>query len=118
MVTVGAQQGLESPDALRSDHLVVAGVRLPYQNFNRNPMGWCLTSSRRSSNSYFFRLFTIRMARPRAFKDHLIMHANSSRVHLPGKTATNGTTADGTLFRLGFLNVFLTIETIRSNLSA
>ena len=39
VVTVGAQQGYEAPDALRSDQYIVAGVRLPYQNFNRNPRG-------------------------------------------------------------------------------
>lgn len=39
VVTVGAQQGFEAPDALRSDQYLVAGVRLPYQNFNRNPRG-------------------------------------------------------------------------------
>ncbi len=39
VVTVGAQQGFEAPDALRSDQFMVAGVRLPYQNFNRNPRG-------------------------------------------------------------------------------
>ncbi len=39
VVTVAAQQGYEAPDALRADQYVVAGVRLPYQNFNRNPRG-------------------------------------------------------------------------------
>ena len=39
VVTVGAQQGFAAPDALRSDQFLVAGVRLPYQNFNRNPRG-------------------------------------------------------------------------------
>ena len=39
VVTVGGQQGFESPDALRADQYMVAGVRLPYQNFNRNPRG-------------------------------------------------------------------------------
>ena len=39
VVTVGAQQGFEAPDALRADQYLVAGVRLPYQNFNRNPRG-------------------------------------------------------------------------------
>ncbi len=39
VVTVGAQRGFESPDALRADQYMVAGVRLPYQNFNRNPRG-------------------------------------------------------------------------------
>ena len=39
VVTVGAQLGFEAPDALRSDQYIVAGVRLPYQNFNRNPQG-------------------------------------------------------------------------------
>ena len=39
VVTVGAQQGFEAPDALRSDQFIVGGVRLPYQNFNRNPRG-------------------------------------------------------------------------------
>ncbi|HUP79810.1 MAG TPA: dockerin type I domain-containing protein [Pirellula sp.] len=39
VVTVGAQQGFQAPDALRADQFIVAGVRLPYQNFNRNPRG-------------------------------------------------------------------------------
>ena len=39
VVTVGAQQGFEAPVALRADQFMVAGVRLPYQNFNRNPRG-------------------------------------------------------------------------------
>lgn len=39
VVTVAAQQGFEAPDALRADQFMVAGVRLPYQNFNRNPRG-------------------------------------------------------------------------------
>lgn len=39
VVTVGAQQGFQAPYALRADQFVVAGVRLPYQNFNRNPRG-------------------------------------------------------------------------------
>ncbi len=39
VVTVSAQQGFEAPDALRADQYMVAGVRLPYQNFNRNPRG-------------------------------------------------------------------------------
>ena len=39
VVTVGAQIGFEAPVRLRSDQFVVAGVRLPYQNFNRNPRG-------------------------------------------------------------------------------
>ncbi len=39
VVTVRAQQGFGAPDPLRSDQFVVAGVRLPYQNFNRNPRG-------------------------------------------------------------------------------
>ncbi len=39
VVTVGAQQGFAAPDTLRSDQFLVAGVRLPYQNFNRNPRG-------------------------------------------------------------------------------
>ncbi len=39
VVTVAAQQGFEAPDALRADQYLVAGVRLPYQNFNRNPRG-------------------------------------------------------------------------------
>ena len=39
VVTVGAQQGFEAPDELRADQYLVAGVRLPYQNFNRNPRG-------------------------------------------------------------------------------
>ena len=39
VVTVASQQGFEAPDALRSDQYLVAGVRLPYQNFNRNPRG-------------------------------------------------------------------------------
>ncbi len=39
VVTVGAQQGFQAPDALRADQFMVAGVRLPYQNFNRNPRG-------------------------------------------------------------------------------
>jgi len=38
-VTVAAQQGFEAPDALRADQFIVGGVRLPYQNFNRNPRG-------------------------------------------------------------------------------
>ncbi|HUP79809.1 MAG TPA: hypothetical protein VM260_14750 [Pirellula sp.] len=28
-----------APDALRADQFMVAGVRLPYQNFNRDPRG-------------------------------------------------------------------------------
>ena len=39
VVTVAAQQGFEAPDGLRADQFIVAGVRLPYQNFNRNPRG-------------------------------------------------------------------------------
>ncbi len=39
VVTVAAQRGFESPDALRADQFFVGGVRLPYQNFNRNPRG-------------------------------------------------------------------------------
>ena len=39
VVTVSAQQGFEAPDALRADQYIVGGVRLPYQNFNRNPRG-------------------------------------------------------------------------------
>ena len=39
VVTVGAQHGFQAPDALRADQFTVAGVRLPYQNFNRNPRG-------------------------------------------------------------------------------
>ncbi len=39
VVTVGAQQGFQAPDALRADQFIVASVRLPYQNFNRNPRG-------------------------------------------------------------------------------
>ena len=39
VVTVGAQQGFQAPYAKRADQFIVAGVRLPYQNFNRNPRG-------------------------------------------------------------------------------
>ena len=39
VVTVAAQRGFGAPDALRADQYIVAGVRLPYQNFNRNPRG-------------------------------------------------------------------------------
>ena len=39
VVTVGAQKGFDAPTALRADQFIVAGVRLPYQNFNRNPRG-------------------------------------------------------------------------------
>ena len=39
VVTVGAQLGFQAPDALRADQFMAAGVRLPYQNFNRNPRG-------------------------------------------------------------------------------
>ena len=39
VVTVGAQLGFQAPSALRADQFIVSSVRLPYQNFNRNPQG-------------------------------------------------------------------------------
>jgi uncharacterized protein GlcG (DUF336 family) len=37
LVTTGAVQGFEPPDAIRVDNIFVNGVRLPYSKFNRNP---------------------------------------------------------------------------------
>ena len=39
VVTVGAQVGFQAPTAIRADQFIVSSVRLPYQNFNRNPQG-------------------------------------------------------------------------------
>jgi hypothetical protein len=37
VVTADGIAGFEPPDALRADQFFVRGVRLPYQNFSRNP---------------------------------------------------------------------------------
>ncbi|MBM3980387.1 MAG: heme-binding protein [Planctomycetes bacterium] len=39
VVTVAGQSGFGAPLALRADQIIFAGVRLPYQKFNRNPEG-------------------------------------------------------------------------------
>ncbi len=39
VVTASGQIGYEAAVAIRADQFVVAGVRLPYQKFNRNPRG-------------------------------------------------------------------------------
>ena len=38
VVTFAGQQTLDAPDSLKADQFFVAGVRLPYQKFNRNPL--------------------------------------------------------------------------------
>ena len=39
LVTFGGSQGFDAPDAIHADQVLVAGVRLPYQKFPRNPEG-------------------------------------------------------------------------------
>ena len=39
VVTVGGQRGFESPNVTYANNVYFAGVRLPYQKFNRNPEG-------------------------------------------------------------------------------
>jgi uncharacterized protein GlcG (DUF336 family) len=39
VTTVGGQFGFDAPHPLRADQVLVGGVRLPYQKFNRNPEG-------------------------------------------------------------------------------
>jgi uncharacterized protein GlcG (DUF336 family) len=39
VVTAAGQVGLDAPASIRSDAFVVAGVRLPFQKYNRNPRG-------------------------------------------------------------------------------
>ncbi len=39
VVTMGAQAGFEPPDSLRSDQFFVNGLRIPYQQSDRNPEG-------------------------------------------------------------------------------
>jgi len=39
VATVAGQQGYAAPAMIRADQYLVHGVRLPYQKFNRNPMG-------------------------------------------------------------------------------
>lgn len=39
VVTVAGQQGFAPPQEIRVDSFVLAGVRLPFQKFNRNPFG-------------------------------------------------------------------------------
>ncbi len=39
VVTVAGQKGFAAPDAVRADQYFAAGVRLPFQKFNRNPRG-------------------------------------------------------------------------------
>ncbi len=39
VVTAGGQVGFEAPASIRVDQFPVAGVRLPFQKFNRNPFG-------------------------------------------------------------------------------
>lgn len=40
VVTVAGQNRYEAPAAKRADQFIVSGVRLPFQNFNRNPNGF------------------------------------------------------------------------------
>ena len=39
VVTVAGQAGYEAPAFYRADRFIISGVRVPYQNFNRNPNG-------------------------------------------------------------------------------
>ena len=39
VATVAGESGFAAPLPLRADQLIVNGVRLPYQKFNRNPEG-------------------------------------------------------------------------------
>ncbi|MFN9852056.1 MAG: hypothetical protein ACK57P_09585, partial [Planctomycetota bacterium] len=39
VVTAAAQSGYESSSSIRADQYIVAGVRLPFHQANRNPAG-------------------------------------------------------------------------------